>query len=76
MKPLHVNWLIICYNRLTEIAFERVILSGWREAGISKALSEGSKYFLELMDAFRQVYPFAVASQEDFDHEVVVGASN
>ena len=75
MKPLHANCLIECYNRLTQPAFERVILSGWRETGISKALSEESKYFLKLMDPFREVDPFTVVSQEDFVHEVVVGAS-
>ena len=66
LKPVHANWLIECYNRLTSPECRHVIMAGWKESGIVDALSDGIEKLEALMDPFYEIDPFAQRSSVDF----------
>ena len=52
MKPLQVDWLIKWCTLLTDPRAQRIVPSVWGETDITKALSDGSSYFLSDMKSF------------------------
>ena len=58
MKPLHAGWLISCYDKLSSSEGKKIILSGWRAAGITEAIDMGVEGFNPVIDPFHDVDPF------------------
>ena len=58
MKPLHVGWLISCYDKLSSSEGRQVVLSGWKASGITAALEKGLEGFAPLIDPFHEIDPF------------------
>ena len=59
MKPLHAGWLIDIYNELSSFEGRKVILGGWKGAGITDAIAKGLIGFTgESMDPFYDFNPF------------------
>ena len=56
LKMLHVKWLINTFNFMTSQARSEVISKGWKEAGITEALSKGLRG-LGSLDPFESVDP-------------------
>ena len=56
LKPCHAEWLIECYNHMTTTAAQNVIHSGWKAAGITKALQVRVKG-LGSLDPFQEIDP-------------------
>ena len=55
MKPLHATWLIALYNYMTTSNERKIILKGWRKAGIA-GLVDGTTV-LPPEDPFSSCYP-------------------
>ena len=53
MKPLHAGWLISYYDKLSSSEGRKIILSGWRAAGITEAIDMGVEGFNPVIDPFR-----------------------
>ena len=64
MKPLHAGWLIETYNELSSDEGKQVIISGWRAAGITKAIERGLEGF-----SARHIDPFY--DLDPFDQEII-----
>ena len=45
LKPLHAQWVVDFYNEMTTVKGKHVTETGWRAAGITDAISLGSKIF-------------------------------
>ena len=56
MKPLHAQWVVDFYNKMTTCKGSKIIESGWRAAGISNAIQLGSKG-LPPIDTFQAIDP-------------------
>ena len=77
MKPLHANWLIDLYNKLTSPQVKDVIIGGWKKSGIWDALKLGSRGLpsinpfeeIELMDSddIVQIDIDPVAKDNEYD---------
>ena len=52
MKPLQADWLMKWCTELTDPEAQRIVPSVWGETGITKALSDGSNYFLSVVKSF------------------------
>ena len=54
--------------------FQRIILSGWKDAGVTKALSNGSIYFLSLIKSpLNKIDPFATRHNKNFLRDKITG---
>ena len=42
LKPLHVSWLIELYNHFTSTPGKEIIANGWKAAGITDTIKNGS----------------------------------
>ena len=81
MKPLHANWLIDLYNKLTSPRARDVIIGGWKKSGIWDAVKLCSRGLpsinpikeIELMDSDYTVQididPAAKDNEYDFTTE-------
>ena len=49
IKPLHARWMVELYNHMSSDAGLKVVISGWKTAGIFDAVRMGSKTFLHLI---------------------------
>ena len=56
LKPCHAECLVEFYNHMTTTAAQSVIQSGWKAAGITKALQIGVKG-LGSLDPFQKIDP-------------------
>ena len=45
IKPLHASWMVELYNHMSSDAGLKVVINGWKAAGIFDAVSMGSKTF-------------------------------
>ena len=56
LKPLHAQWVVDFYNKMTTVKGKHVIESGWRAAGITNAIRLASKN-LPATDPFHDIDP-------------------
>ena len=54
IKPLHAQWLVNMYNYLTGPNGKRVILKGWKKAGVSGLLDSATVILVE--NPFQEIY--------------------
>ena len=56
LKPLHAKWMTELYNHMTSGERKRVVLNGWKVAGIRQAIDQGYVNLPEL-DPFKDIDP-------------------
>ena len=78
LKPLHAQWLVDLYNYLTLQKGQEIIENGWKSAGITEAISVGTRG-LPSLDPFASVDPldemvvdFTLTTATDTDVESFV----
>ena len=72
LKPCHAEWLVECYNHMTNTAAPNVIQSGWKAAGITEALQVGVKWLVSL-DAFQEIDP--LIEREGYENSAIFNAT-
>ena len=63
LKVLHAAWIVEFYNEMTFVKGKEIIASGWRAAGITDAISFGSKE-LPPIDPFHDIDPLIFEAEE------------
>ena len=58
LKPLHTKWLVEAFNFFTSPEGREIIANGWKQAGITSAVSKGLNG-LESLDPFESINPLA-----------------
>ena len=58
LKPLHAKWLVEAFNLFTSPEGGEIIANGWKQAGITSAVSKELNG-LESLDLFKSIDPLA-----------------
>ena len=72
LKPCHAEWLVECYNHMTNTAAPNVIQSGWKASGITEALQVGVKWLVSL-DPFQEIDP--LIEREGYENSAIFNAT-
>ena len=70
LKPLHAGWVVDFYNHVTSAEGKKIVLNGWKAAGIYDALKLGGSK-LPSIDPFHDIDPLILENSVDTNVEAV-----